>query len=268
MKKSLIIAILMNSLFISCVIEGEDPYMIENEHAGRRAFNNLENHLTTCFASYFDIALRMDMYLSAADEQWQEMEDMYFPECKIRRVGENRWAGIWGGNTLFVLETDGRLLSEEQACWKIGKEGIGDKNIEKITCTGKGKWKIEAIGLAVSSYESWSMDAVFTLEHQAERMPARFMDFDWSMTGAGQCRQEDEQVLLRFESVEPLLRIGSYESLFVEGKWEIWAEDEERQLKQPIEVTIEPSGFNERNVRIVYRGQTYEYSGVSYRFRT
>lgn len=258
MKKLLVIPILLGSVFVSCVLDGKDDNSIENSHSGKRAYRYLENNIGICLSSYFDIALRMNVYLSASPEEWQSLEDRYFPEYKIRRLGETQWMGVLGTDTVFRLETDGRLLSEDGSCWIIGKSQL-DRGIEKITCERKGRWRIEAMGLPLGQLEEWVISAVFEVEDHTGRVPEEFDGADWRVMAFGECLEENDRILLRFESQEPLLRSGGSDDLFVEGKLDIWAGDLNRQLEETVGVVIAPLAENGRTVSIVYRGKTYVY---------
>lgn len=258
MKNIFIIGMVYCSVLTSCVLERADNYLKEEENAGKQAHFYLEHNIHIYLFDFFDIALRMNYYLLAPPEKRLEMEDRYFPECKIRQLNTNQWAGILRQDTLFQLKTDGKSLSEKNASWILGKSQL-DKQKETITCLNDGKWEVQVIGLAGPYWGGWITDAIFQVEHRKEGMPDGFKNSDWTITGKGTCFDQYSQILLHFESKEPWEYIENSDTLLQEGSIEIIAEDIGKQLKETIQVRIEPLPGKGRKIQLTYKGKTYIY---------
>ncbi len=240
----------------SCVWEKADEYNWRN-NAGKQAFDYVESQVSLGIW-YYDMALKLNAYLSVPPEHRPQAEDFYFPEYKIRPGEENEWLGIRDEQIVFKIRTDGRSLHAAKALWKVCRyegEARGEMRIES---QGAGKWEIKTGELNTGP---WVSMFILEIENAGEGIPESFLSGHFLVTGSGKSiTQWGEKIKMDFETVGSMRHLPGSRYIFNEGIWDIRAWNPEERIEAVIrgELTILPG--DKRSLRIVYKGREYFYS--------
>lgn len=84
--------------------------------------------------SVLDRALKVDMYVKADQYGRYELEDMYFPDYKLRLYDDK--CVLADGRGEFVF--DGNSILDEGAVWECTFNGV----VAAVSCTGQDEWDV------------------------------------------------------------------------------------------------------------------------------
>lgn len=253
-KQNFCFGIILIFMMNSCVLEHGDSSAIQSYNAGKQAFNYVEGNMADMLAK-FDIALRLNAYLAAPEEEREQAEDRYFPEYKIRADKGNQWIGLFNGDTVFRISTGNCALNQEGGLWKYDDRYTEETN---ITCLQAGKWLLETRD--TQNY-NWVSNARFEIETEHAACPENFQNSDFIVSGSGQSVSfRDKELILDFVIVEPMQKVASSKYLFSEGYLTIKAADTSLQLTEYISAQLTRLSDKQRLLRVVYKGETYSYS--------
>lgn len=251
MKKQIFyIGVILLLSLNSCIVEeGKQSY---NYNSGKIAFGYMEENMVTMMA-HFDIALRLNAYLSVPEEWREYIVKCYFPKYKILTDGEDQWIGVKQADTVFRIFTGNFALDQEGALWKYV-----DRNTKETTISYSqaDKWFLET-GHTRKYY--WVSNACFEIENTQSSYPKDFQNGDFMISGSGQSFSSADKITLDFVIASPLHEVANNKILFNEGNVTIKAVDAELQLSELINVQLIPEKGQQRSLKIIYKGETYFY---------
>lgn len=244
----------------ACVIEHHSDGFSHN--GGKQTFEVYEENMRALLV-FVDLAIRMDHYLAAPEDERPDAEQEYLPEYKIRSVGEGEWVGLRVRDTVFRVVTGGKALTDEGAEWKIySVENVYVPSWATLIRTGEKKFALKVE--SCRTYQ-WTTEAELELQYKQDSLPDYYEDAEWSISGSGECVYNAEydkvnQIVLQFEITRPLEKFA--QSRHVADRGEVVMQVENLYLKQQEKIiaTIEnPDASDYRRVRILYKGKEYEY---------
>lgn len=244
----------------ACVIEHEERNS-SNYNGGERAFDVYEDNMKV-LTSFLDLAIRMEHYLAVPEDERFDAEQKYFPEYKIRSVGEEEWVGLRARDTAFRIVTGGRSLGTEGAEWKVCKyEGVFFPSWVTLTYN-----ETKNITLTVGGCEAWNwtIDAALQFQSEDEELPVNYYIGGWAIHGNGKCVSEKDQheqprILLDFEITQPLVKLAGADDVANEGEVALLVRDTYLQQEEKVKATIESLAGDGRWVNILYKGKEYRH---------
>lgn len=242
---------------VACVIEHEDGY--DSKNGGKQAFNAYEDNMRE-LVSFVDLAIRMENYLAAPENERPNAEEIYFPDHKIRPAGEQAWAGLQARDTVFRIVTGGQSLFTEGAEWQVYGYGVLFAPAV-LTCTGE-----QSIALDVKGRRGavWTTDASLSFQCKQETVPENYYAGKWVISGSGKCVTEADysdrhRILLNFELTQPLEKVSRTRYIADKGEVSMQVRDlyQEKDEKVKAEFSLLPD--QSRLLKIFYKGKEYQF---------
>ncbi len=255
-------------LFSSCVV---DDYYGNNYNysAGVYAFQSLEKILKNNIG-ILEYALPLEQYIKNEAGDYQISEDKYFKNYKVRKVKDNIWCVLSGGDTLSVINTHGVSLFTPGTDWDIKQGGNAPymETWQKLTYKGNGEWDFSpdnyicnyswicngSLEISINDFDSMTED------------PAFLSDCSFSFTGDLKAiyydiyyNANDYQLIYkernRIETVfaEKVL----FNNVIKEASFSFMLSDVGYPEIEKVDVLITPVAFfGGREIRIDYRGES------------
>ena len=158
---------------------------------GKQNFDYLEGNMASIL-SFWDLALRMNTYLTALDEEGEDRVEELFPDYRLQQVNEHEWIGWKGQDSVFKIVTDDLALTTETAHWEIVGCRAPYEGQLTVLCSGLRTWVFHVSAL---QNRKWISDASLKINYNGEQTPRNFNDGDWIVSGVGKSMTDEEFAL-------------------------------------------------------------------------
>lgn len=232
----------------------EDGYDAHTGYqTGKQNYDYVESNMASLM-SFWDLALRMNAYLTDLEKCGGEMRET-FPEYDLCRMSDQEWVGLKGQDTVFRIITDDLALTTETAEWKIIGYAPPYEGTVTIVCSNLRSWNFS---VATVINRNWVSDAQLKIDYNSEGIPRNFYDGDWVVSGAGRSLAEDAS-LLNFEIAESLIRFSDSRYLFDKGLLYLRLKDTFSRQEEIVKAEMKVLSDNNRSLQITYKGSVYSY---------
>ena len=221
---------------------------------GKQNFDYLEGNMASIL-SFWDLALRMNTYLSALDEEGVDRVEELFPEYRLLQVNEHEWVGLKEQDTVFRIVTDDLALTTETARWEIVGYRAPYEGQITVLCSSLRTWMFTVSAL---QNRRWISDASLKINYNGEKMPRNFNDGDWIVSGVGKSIADGEEIL-NFEIAESLIRYAESHYLFDKGLLYLRLKSMFSRKEEIVKAEMKTLPGSDRSLQITYRGEVYSY---------
>jgi len=255
--------------FGSCGIEELQPKP-DYTLAGKQMFDRTETHITMV-TDWLDVLLKMNTYIQAPVEDKIKIEDMYFPNYKIRNTDTNTWALIQMSDTVCIIYTDTKPFTTVGAKWEIQKNNMLLSC--PISCVSENTWALNVSNFKIGNYsyeyynpysnnysnETFTSDSLLFYSDNAT--PEEFTTNNFEVTGKGEFLLENnhQKIKLSYEINKPLKHISNTSYNMSSGKYFLSAQDLKSSKNGSGSAEFETILGNERKITIEYNGRTQTY---------
>ena len=203
--------------------------------------------------SVLDRALKVDMYVRADQYGRYELEDMYFPEYKVRLYDDK--CVLADGRGEFVF--DGNSILDEGSVWECTFNGVA----AAVSCTGPDEWDVDVDFQTTRLNASYSLN---TMEMHVALADSCGYGYVYEVTVEGDytehtsSREGNTVVEVVFSTAEPTMAVLSRGPLFhfFNGGFDLHMDiSGGMQRSEDIEVRLSPA-MSGTEVTVNYMGET------------
>jgi len=220
---------------------------------GKQNFDYLEGNMASIL-SFWDLALRMNTYLTALDEEGEDRVEELFPDYRLQQVNEHEWIGWKGQDSVFKVVTDDLALTTETAHWEIVGCRAPYEGQLTVLCSGLRTWVFHVSAL---QNRKWISDASLKINYNGEQTPRNFNDGDWIVSGVGKSMTDEEEIL-NFEIAESLIRYAESHYLFDKGLLYL-RKNRFSPKEEIVKAEMKTLPGSDRSLQITYKGEVYSY---------
>ena len=221
---------------------------------GKQNFDYLEGNMASIL-SFWDLALRMNTYLTALDEEGEDRVEELFPDYRLQQVNEYEWIGWKGQDSVFKIVTDDLALTTETAHWEIVGCRAPYEGQLTVLCSGLRTWVFHVSAL---QNRKWISDASLKINYNGEQTPRNFNDGDWIVSGVGKSMTDEEEIL-NFEIAESLIRYAESHYLFDKGLLYLRLKNRFSPKEEIVKAEMKTLPGSDRSLQITYKGEVYSY---------
>ena len=221
---------------------------------GKQNFDYLEGNMASIL-SFWDLALRMNTYLTALDEEGEDRVEELFPDYRLQQVNEHEWIGWKGQDSVFKVVTDDLALTTETAHWEIVGCRAPYEGQLTVLCSGLRTWVFHVSAL---QNRKWISDACLKINYNGEQTPRNFNDGDWIVSGVGKSMTDEEEIL-NFEIAESLIRYAESHYLFDKGLLYLRLKNRFSPKEEIVKAEMKTLPGSDRSLQITYKGEVYSY---------
>ena len=99
-----------------------------NDHEG--IFNSWKYTTQNVLSETVNLAFISNAWINGDDSVRRAVEDEYFPSTRIRHEGGNEYGIYDGTSLLFIINTGGKAIDEDDANWMITKYNVYSRYVE------------------------------------------------------------------------------------------------------------------------------------------
>lgn len=203
--------------------------------------------------SVLDRALKVDMYVKADQYGRYELEDMYFPDYKVRLYDDKCVLADGLGEFVF----DGNSILDEGAVWECTFNGV----VAAVSCTGPDEWDV-SVDLQTTRLDApYSLNAMETHVALADSCDYGYVygvTVDGDYTEHTSSREGNTVVEVAFSTAEPTMAVLSHGPLFhfFNGGFNLHMDiSGGMERSEDIEVRLSPA-MSGTEVTVNYMGET------------
>lgn len=244
---------------------------------GNDIFNSWKNSTQAVLNETVNLAFISNAWINGDDDTRRFIEDIYFPDTRIRHEGGNEYGIYRGTQQLLLINTGGKTIDEDDANWLITRysnydqyysDGIrpvflGSYNHTRLNISRQGidKWTVKLDSVTCSgSTTDW------TITVPDNEIPVSLFNTNFTLSGSGvylfdgsayfdNYHHVQSPVTMRYEIVTPVRQRTSDKCLFESGVVDIIVSKESYE-----DLSLRAEILETDQYHLVYRGKESYYT--------